>query len=243
MTADAASNAPAAATTTGTIYACYSNTTKALSETTKTAGCKTGFTELSWNAKGPQGPQGATGPQGPAGPQGAKGPQGATGPQGPPGAIADFTAQRRSTIRLGASTVVASVTPTALGAYNVTATEFAATLLSFGVVECSIVDHSFSGHNVSPVWAGGAALHPHFSTTTAGTGAVIGGPSSPIELICGVPNSTSDVNVSRADVTAVQVSSVNGVAVTGRPAHRPIMNHFTPRLGRLLRHARSQRHH
>ena len=43
-------------TTTGTIYACYSNTTKALSKTTKTAGCKTGFTELSWNAKGPQGP-------------------------------------------------------------------------------------------------------------------------------------------------------------------------------------------
>jgi len=86
VTADAASTAPAVTTTTtGTIYACYSNTTKALSETTKAAGCKAGFTELSWNAKGPQGPQGPQGAQGSAGPQGAKGAQGATGPQGPAG--------------------------------------------------------------------------------------------------------------------------------------------------------------
>jgi hypothetical protein len=88
--------------TAGTIYACYSNTTKALSETTKTTACKTGFTELSWNAVGPKGPagpqgaKGATGPQGATGstgPQGAKGatgntgPQGAAGPQGATGSV------------------------------------------------------------------------------------------------------------------------------------------------------------
>ena len=88
-TASAATSASHINLTSGVIYACYSNSTKALSETTKTAGCKTGFTELSWNAKGPQGAkgaQGAAGPQGPVGPPGAKGAQGATGPVGPPGA-------------------------------------------------------------------------------------------------------------------------------------------------------------
>jgi hypothetical protein len=78
--------------TTGKIYACYSDTSKSLSETTQAKGCKTGFTELSWNAKGPQGAtgaQGATGPQGDKGtpgPQGLAGPQGAVGPQGAKGA-------------------------------------------------------------------------------------------------------------------------------------------------------------
>jgi hypothetical protein len=57
--ADAASSSPAL--TSGVIFACYSNTTKALSETTSKTGCKTGFTELSWNAKGPQGAKGAQG--------------------------------------------------------------------------------------------------------------------------------------------------------------------------------------
>jgi len=65
--------APHLATTTGTIYACYSNTTKALSRTTKAAGCKQGFTELSWNAMGLQGPAGPQGPVGPAGPAGSSG--------------------------------------------------------------------------------------------------------------------------------------------------------------------------
>jgi hypothetical protein len=68
------------------IYACYSNTTKAMFHSTATATCPTGQTKISWNAKGPQGPQGAMGPQGAAGPQGSMGPQGAPGPQGAVGA-------------------------------------------------------------------------------------------------------------------------------------------------------------
>src|SRR5215472_13967767 len=55
--ARAASTPKPGVTTTGTIFACYSNTTKELFFTTKTKGCKTGQTELSWNAAGPQGPQ------------------------------------------------------------------------------------------------------------------------------------------------------------------------------------------
>ena len=100
-------------TTTGTIYACYSNTTKTLFQTTKTAGCKTEFTELSWNAKGPQGPPGpqgsqgakgaqrAAGPQGTTGTKGATGAQGATRPQGAPGpaVTSSPTPRRRSMAR------------------------------------------------------------------------------------------------------------------------------------------------
>jgi hypothetical protein len=240
-------------TTTGTIYACYSNTTKALFQTTKTAGCKTGFTELSWNAKGPQGapgPQGAqgpqgtigpqglkgaTGPQGPAGPQGAPGAQGATGPQGPagpPGGVVDFTSFRSSPQPLGSSTIVASVTPASPGEYNVTATAAASTTATQSW-RCTI-DGKFSA-----VPAGLARTAASFRGDVAGTGAVFGGPASPIELIC---SAFSAVTVRQADLTALRLSSLNGAAVKGKPAHQPISNHFfRPRLPRpAARHARAQ---
>jgi tetratricopeptide (TPR) repeat protein len=51
--------------------------------------CKPSEAALSWNQKGPQGPQGATGPQGTTGAQGPPGPTGDTGPQGPAGASDD----------------------------------------------------------------------------------------------------------------------------------------------------------
>jgi hypothetical protein len=240
---------PHVSLTSGVIFACYSNTTKALFRTTKTAGCKTGFTELSWNAKGPQGPQGpqgprgpqgAKGPQGPAGPQGAQGAQGATGPQGPPGAIADFTTQTRVAIPLRTSTVVASVTPASSGMYNVTATLAAFDSAFSTSVNCSIVRHSSLGSNVSPVHAGTIVEAKGLIGDAAGTGAVFGGRFSPIELVCTTLGNSSTFAVN-ADLTAVRVSSVNGVAVKGKPAHPPIMNHFRPRL-RLpaARHARSQ---
>ena len=106
----------------GVIYACYSNTTKTLTHTTKTAGCKTGSTELSWNAKGPQGARGPQGPQGAkgaTGPQGAKGAQGARGPQEPPGAIADFTTQRSQQVPLTSGPItVAAITPPSAGSFS-----------------------------------------------------------------------------------------------------------------------------
>ena len=277
-----AAGAPHLTTTTGTIYACYSNTTKALSETTKTAGCKTGFTELSWNAKGPQGPQGpqgakgaqgpagpqgvtgpqgAVGPQGPAGPQGAKGgqgatgpqgapgsqgatgpqgapgSQGATGPQGPPGAIADFTTERGPTPLGSTPTVVASVTPASSGFYNVTATEAVGNPNLGGVHTlwaCTIADHSSNGHAVSSVGAGVGDTGSTEIAGGGGTGAVFGGPFSPIELLC--TNLTASAEVFEADLTAVRVSSVNGAAVKGKPAHPPIMNRFKPRAGHSQAH-------
>jgi hypothetical protein len=70
------------------IYACYSDTTGALSRldypTVKK--CPSGETLISWNASGPQGAQGAKGSQGSTGAQGAQGAQGARGAAGPQGA-------------------------------------------------------------------------------------------------------------------------------------------------------------
>jgi len=228
--ANAASGAPRV--TSGVIFACFSKSNNSLFHTTMAKGCKTGFTELSWNAKGPQGARG---------PQGAKGPQGARGPQGPPGAIADFTTQTRVNIPLATSTVVESVTPTTAGMYNVTATFAAFDSASFSTsVNCSIVRRSSGGSLVSPVHAGTLVeARGRVIGDGAGTGAVFGGPRSPIELVCTTGNSsTFAVN---ADMTAVRVSSVNGAVVKGKPAHPRIMNHFKPRLGRqAARPGRSQ---
>ena len=228
--ASAASNPPAV--TSGVIFACYSKTTNALFHTTQAKGCKTGFTELSWNAKGPQGAKGATGPQG------AKGPQ---GPAGPPGGAADFTTQTRVNIPLGFSTVVASVTPTSAGMYNVTDT-LAAFDSGFSTsVNCSIATHSSLGSLVSPVHGGNIKEAAGLIGDLAGTGAVFGGPRSPIELICSTGNSSTFAQ--NGDLTAVRVSSVNGAAVKGKSAHRPIMNRFRPRSGRATGQAsRSQAH-
>ncbi len=52
--------APPSSLSSGVVYACYSDSTKALSETTKAKGCKRGFTELSWERQGPAGCPGPT---------------------------------------------------------------------------------------------------------------------------------------------------------------------------------------
>ena len=263
--ANAASGAPNI--TNRVIYACYSNTTKALSETTKAKGCKTGFTELSWNVQGPQGPRGLQGPRGPQGPQGAKGaigaqgpvgpqgamgrqgaigPQGATGPQGPPGAIAEFTTVRHSVVLHPASSgnpeaVVAHLSPSTSGMYNVTAT-VAAGRSGPTSWNCQIArSDGFSRSIFSAVPAGYAKTATGF-TDVAGTGALfIESPGSGIELLCSASNSSTIVK--QADLTATGVSSVNGKTLKTKPAHR-IANHFRPQLGLpAARHAGAQAHH
>jgi hypothetical protein len=261
--ADAASGPPAL--TSGVIFACFSNSSKSLFETTKTAGCKTGFTELSWNAKGPQGPQGPqgakgaagpqgakgaqgatgatgpqgakgnAGPQGPAGPQGAKGAQGATGPQGapgangsqgpqgPPGAIADFAKKTTIGIPVRHSTVLLSLTPTTPGMYNVTDTWAAFDSATSTSVACTLGTLSSGGSLVSSFWGGTIKEPAKQLLDGGGTGAMFGGPNSPIELVC-TTSGNSSTFAGAADITAVRVSSINGAA--GKPAHRRPMNRF-----------------
>jgi len=81
------------ATTSTVINACYKNQAPH-TLLHSTGSCPNGYTPLSWNRTGPQGPagqQGATGAQGATGQTGATGQQGpagndgATGPQGPAG--------------------------------------------------------------------------------------------------------------------------------------------------------------
>ncbi len=78
---------PAGAATAGKIYACYSDSTKKLFYLNypKAKNCPAGQTRLSWNAQGPQGPQGNRGARGPQGSAGPRGPKGSAGPQGPMG--------------------------------------------------------------------------------------------------------------------------------------------------------------
>jgi hypothetical protein len=82
-----ATASPAGASTPTKLYACYSNTTDALSylnyPTVKK--CASGSTLISWNITGAQGAQGAKGAQGSAGAQGAQGAKGSTGSKGPQG--------------------------------------------------------------------------------------------------------------------------------------------------------------
>jgi hypothetical protein len=90
----AATVGPAGANTPAKIYACYSDTTDALSylnyPTVTT--CPSGSSRISWNVTGAQGAQGAQGStgskgaQGAAGAQGARGSTGSKGPQGTAGA-------------------------------------------------------------------------------------------------------------------------------------------------------------
>jgi hypothetical protein len=269
--AEAASAAGARApqiTTTGTIYACYSNTTKALSETTKSAGCKSGFTELSWNAKGPQGAkgaQGATGPQGPQGPQGvkgaagpqgaqgAKGVQGATGPQGPAGTGAGYYVAAHYTP--GSAPAISS-SPKVVAAFSPASSGYFVVNGGLNVItpdrngyRCFIADRSSSrgGSGLNSPTTSVITYHADPDRYVTMLGAMFAGPDSPIELIC---NSTSRShpgsrpNVSNYEITAVRVTSLNGQLANRKPAHRRVMNHFTPRRpSRSARAARSQVHH
>jgi len=74
---------PVVTTGSQTINACYNTTTGALRVVPTTPiACTASELPLSWNVKGPVGPQGQPGVQGPAGPRGIPGPQGVQGQQG-----------------------------------------------------------------------------------------------------------------------------------------------------------------
>jgi hypothetical protein len=87
----------AASSSSGTIYGCYKSNGQLRIDDSEVRTCGPNETAISWNVRGPVGPQGppgiqgAPGPQGPPGPMGLTGPMGATGapgaagPPGPPG--------------------------------------------------------------------------------------------------------------------------------------------------------------
>jgi len=215
-------------TTTGTIYACYSNTTKALFQTTKSVGCKTGFTELSWNAKGPQGPpgpQGAKGAQGTAGPQGATGPQGAAGPQGAPGPAGAIAAYFHygstfTSLVAGVPTVVATIVPDSAGEFVANAQ---ATMAGNGGAFCWMQDVSPGGGVFSPTpLAKNIQKGTPRAFTVPTTGAFFATSRSPIEELCQHTTSTSKSVVGFSDtaITVTRVSTAQQQAPAARPRHR-----------------------
>jgi hypothetical protein len=74
-----------------------------------------------------------------------------------------------------------------------------------------------------------------------GTGAIfVSVHTHSIVLRCSA--STPSTDLYQADLTATRVSSVNGGTLKGKPAHRPIANHFTPLSPPAARHTGSQSH-
>ena len=211
--ASAASGAPHIGITSGVIYACYSNTTKTLTHTTKTAGCKTGFTELSWNAQGPQG---------------AKGPQGATGPQGPSGPAAGNATGRFSSHPIGiaanTSTIVASIAPPQGGLFLVNGTATGQKFSSGGFLACRLVNESLrTGSLFSPTPYGYNNTGFTYGTAAVG-GAMFASASDPIQLRC-TTNAVSGASVITATINDTLVTSLNG-AKAHKPAHRTPANKF-----------------
>jgi hypothetical protein len=88
------------------IRACTNNATGDLKVVAAAAPCPRGWSPLSWNAAGPQGPQGLPGPQGaqgPAGPQGSPGPQGPARPAGTALAVSAFSCATMTNLTSGGS--------------------------------------------------------------------------------------------------------------------------------------------
>ena len=194
-------------TTTGTIYACYSNTTKALFQTTKSVGCKTGFTELSWNAKGPQGPPG---------------PQGAKGAPGPAGAIAAYFhyGSTFTSLVAGVPTVVATIVPDSAGEFVANAQ---ATMAGNGGAFCWMQDVSPGGGVFSPTpLAKNIQKGTPRAFTVPTTGAFFATSRSPIEELCQHTTSTSKSVVGFSDtaITVTRVSTAQQQAPAARPRHR-----------------------
>jgi len=105
----------------GTITACYSHGGDGKLRAVDSASqCRPNETALSWNQRGPAGPQGDAGPQGPTGPQGAagaqgaqglQGEQGAAGPQGEPGPSDAFIARNDGPMPANGDQVVSLTVP------------------------------------------------------------------------------------------------------------------------------------
>ena len=205
MAATGIAAGPAGASASGTIYACYSDKTKALYYSKSTAKCATGFTRISWNTQGPQGPQGAQGAQGP---QGAKGKQGA---QGPAGAVAGFTKSSNGAFALppttsegGTPVVVDSFMPSIKASYAVNGMADGVPG-SGGNVVC--VDHASNSTGGSGGYTDQVSTDFGGTAALATNGILRAGPASPIKEICRTDDTTKSGLVRRAQITAVQLTA------------------------------------
>lgn len=214
--ANAAAGPPAV--TSGVIYACYSNTTKAIVHTTQAKGCKPGQTKLSWNAKGPQGPRGARGLRG------ARGPQSSAS-----NATATYYAYEKKPMPLkGGSVVVARITPNSHGHYIVNAQ---ATLSGRGNAMCHVgvvgANSTSNEHSQTPLvknfQAGTQRTYTLPMTGVVETFKLASGSQSTIIEFCKRTGSTKGSSVTLLDgaMTVTKVSSATKQDTPpGTPRHR-----------------------
>lgn len=208
---------PAGAATSGKLYACYSDKTKALYYSKPGAKCATGFTQISWNKQGPQGPQGAQGSpgaQGTQGAQGSQGPQGAKGgrgAQGPAGAVAGFTRSVNSMVTLPANTseggtpvVADTFSPSVKASYAVNAMAQGSPGTG-GFFTC--VDHASNSTGGSGGYTDQVSTNFGGEAVLATNGILRAGPKSPIKEICRTDDTSHNGRLFRAQITAVQLSA------------------------------------
>jgi len=130
--------------------------------------------------------------------------------------------------------------------YNVTATEAAGNPAGPAAWDCIVAVEGDAGSGLSffSSFPAGMAKIATGIVDGGGTG-VIGLSPHAFSIVLRCKDSTPNVAVYQADLTATQVGSLNGTAVKGKPAHPPFQNHFSGlRHGRpAARAARSQAHH
>ncbi|HZO78443.1 MAG TPA: hypothetical protein VFB39_10395 [Solirubrobacteraceae bacterium] len=239
--------APAGAATSGKIYACYSDKTKALYYATSTK-CKTGFTSISWNQQGPQGaqgakgaqgsqgsqgPQGVQGSQGAQGTQGAQGGQGSQGPQGSAGArgpagggagYSDYHYNKLLTKSVPA--VVASVTPASPGYYAVEGTALASQSGAAQSVFChdGVVNSKGSQIGRGTVSAADRLGSGHATLATTG---ILEVTKSNKTIIEACSTRAHNAYAWQAALTAVQLNSANGASAASpfKPSNRIVIPH------------------
>ena len=219
--------APAGAAASSKIYACYSDTTKALYYA-KSSTCKSGFTAISWNKQGPQGARGAQGSKGTQGAQGSQGSQGAQGRAGAPNAFTRTNKGSKVAIPQSRSAVVASFAPgSSSHAYVIDATATVKQVgNNAGAVVCWDRDVEFGSvtqaQSVSFGFTG-------WKVPIATNGLLLAGPGNPIEELCRGYGTDASAH---GEITVTQLSSGQTSAGTaGQLSARPgTTKPFRPRL-------------
>lgn len=247
--------APAGAATSGKLYACYSDKTKALYYSKPGAKCAKGFTQISWSKQGPQGAQGARGAQGPQGSggtqgsqgaqgsqgsqggqggqggQGSQGTQGSQGAQGRAGAVAGYvkaTTRATTLSPAGDLTVVASITPATPANYAVTG--MAQTSGGTGGAArwtCRDQVANGSGGIGGTTLSAREGLAKSQPGTLTTTGMMHASTGSTLYELCATVSHS--LKVDAAELTAVEVSSINPATPSRlKPSNRTVIpRHLT----------------
>jgi len=204
-----------------TINACYkpSSAPSTLKRIASTATCPTGYTSLTWNQTGPQGPKGQTGQQGPQGtpgqqgPQGVPGQQGATGPQGPPGVSVGVSGY--NLVFEGLSTTPQVVVLAA--ALPVSATYYVSASITVKVVAGDSVScYAMPDGQSDPVTVGGASTDQYYTIPIVWFDAMTAGYSP--SILCYDSQADSRTLFESGTMTATVIDNSASFINPGHPA-------------------------